>query len=1516
MSTRAESAATRPRSRRSIAHVPRSKMAGLDKENATADIGAVPPFENNAKRTIKDKKSRSKSLGPGGLDALQNTNGNRRKSTASAPLKSILKPTIPVSPVRNIPSFEETRRRTPARGASTSNADMDGVQNQEGLLIDFATPPQPAASASEETANPFDTFNATSAIREEMAATKERDDKERRERERQNILEKREARRKSMANRRVSFAPEATLHTWNVVEIPDDSTASSTSNSTRRASASNAQKQQEAPSPAKETPSSPSVDGESEFGFSPVREQDLQQMRERSASTGDEGNTEVSSSPFSGSSVGSEDTGAQSIVEDAEEDDHSSESDDGFDAESTAMSMDDETAQSSATVQSDASASSSSSARLNEALRQAAREAGTPALDEEDGEMSMEIAGDEITGAFQPWIKKGQTFEWEEASARLDQENLEPSKTAPTNNNPGSDDVNGDEDLSMDVTNAIGRILGKSPGRRQSVARRKSTVQEAAHDDQTMEITGMVGGIMQPDTAEAPDNDDDEEMTMEFTSAVGGLLGKESQGHGDNNVGQMASNLPIWDHQNDDNGNESDGDMDMEMTGAVGGILPSGLEAQDKSRAKMVMEMETESGQLGSSPFQENVRLSPAKSPARSPARSPSRSPAKSPLAYQVAAVASENGSPSLASVRSRRRSSGAGQSSTPGTPGSATRQRSPSKKPLTPSKQLTPQTKPTTPSKTPPSANVSFRSASPKKLFKPEIHQSAERQKSARHSIFAQDTSTGQSTPRIVLQPREARRSSGLGIDKEGLGSPRVVAILDKRQSLGEHTPQFVPQEQPRAGVRFEDPLKMQADEDRDREEEELREDGHLTQADATSNLRDMISNMSPKKSKISKVGSRKSLHVGAARGILGKRPIELDLEEEEAENSPKRLRGHNVSPVKSVRLPAPARDATARRSILSPVSRARSSSPLKGSSTPTMESKSAPKTATTPLKNGIDALHIASDPQQPELENEAPPQEPAADIEPIQLQDFLNMTNIHFMELTTTKRRHTTAPGSATKKLSRPSMDNLPKPGTITFDDCVAAGFCTVPMLELYQHSCRELKSYISEGRQVIRSIETETYADNPPLFREYVTAPPDIRVIMDNQFRNVKTHARLLSKATWYEWRMKLLEGLKEGLNRHKEDMKVDEELLSKREALLNRTVPPLAQRYASLEEEAGNLQQLVEEMESCDQDELRSARQKLSGVEDEIEIKKRELLQLEKEAQEKTESIETGTEMREEFMAQIQEAERVIEECRGWSARDITNLKASVHQIERQTGWSIAAASNTADSSTDPMLTMTYRGQLKLKFHPSAYYTKNSNNLEKTNLPLELKPIKQKGMTPIASLVLQSLQRHLSTIQQSKIAPKQLLHFISSSWDRTLGLENEARMLEFCGVTRLTLTQPKVASASLSLRARCTLLGNAAVSATPGRKGAAAKNNGAKRIDVDFTVRTRFASAEDNADIGTLDFDIDVLATKVYGFGAGNKSGLSGKEMQNILGKGLGQQGGETLGNGIWCKAVQTLTGSVF
>lgn len=52
----------------------RKSTSAMDKDNATVDLGAGPTLAENRKKA----KSRSKSIGPGGLDALKAGSGNRR----------------------------------------------------------------------------------------------------------------------------------------------------------------------------------------------------------------------------------------------------------------------------------------------------------------------------------------------------------------------------------------------------------------------------------------------------------------------------------------------------------------------------------------------------------------------------------------------------------------------------------------------------------------------------------------------------------------------------------------------------------------------------------------------------------------------------------------------------------------------------------------------------------------------------------------------------------------------------------------------------------------------------------------------------------------------------------------------------------------------------------------------------------------------------------------------------------------------------------------------------------------------------------------------------------------------------------------------------------------------------------------------------------------------------------------------------------------------------------------------
>ncbi|EAS29299.3 chromosome segregation protein [Coccidioides immitis RS] len=1532
---------SRPRSRRSIAPIPQTSIRnGSDKENLATDANAAKQQRTALQtKAAKDKKLRSKSLGPGGLDALKDGHGNRRKSTIPFPLKSILKPAIPVSPIQSIPSFEETRKRTPGRSPQR----LSSARGNNAPLIDFSTPPPVPVVGTESLPNPFDTFNPTPALnsgrvlqseQERQAAKREREARERHE-HKQAILEQRAARRKSMANRRVSFAPEATLHTWNVVELMDDSTTSSAStNSTRRASSLTTEYQAN-PS---ESPRSLEEENDDLEQFSPAKQQDfLQRSLRRNSGTphGEFDNVDnddaFSSSPFSGDSgVEGDDTGIASLAPENED----SLSDSYMDNENTAMSLDNATGRSMMSAHSDGS-TTDSSARLDRSLRLAAQIAGSNGIDRDDNEdFSMEYAKHEIAGAFKPWIKKGTNhseFDAEDLSSRLDQENVNPFRRS--SNYPqhhrgveeeeeedDDDDANYDE-TGMDLTKPIGGILSKphqqSPVGYESNMDRRTSGATTHLGEQTMEFTNVVGGIdrnLSPSRELSGDSDiaEDEEMTMEFTSVFGGVLKKHIAQHENSTVNKEQS--PQTEEQGDQSIYPDLTEMDMEMTGAVGGILPPIEEQTEPLEDETIgMEMTNAVGKIlpslrpskqgddsdpepASSPFQENIVPSPAK---------PS-----TPL--RITSVPFQDESPSLSHIHlkpKRSRSSGARSSTTPTKP--ISRQTTPVKRMPSPSKSKSPHvirsTTPATPTTTSPPHKGHL---SPKKVSKPDTQQPTLKP----GSIFQH----GQSTPKIVLQARR-RSPSGLGIDKEGLGSPRVADILDRRRSIGEDAQTFTPTIKPSRGVRFNDPHKLE-EEAKKEQQHEGQQNTAVTASpridrDTGLNIREMISSLTPKKNKLK---GRKSLHVGAAKGLLGKRPIELDMEDDDEDNATKRLRARESSPVKNIKLPAPPSKAETVGKVSRLSLRNSTESPAKANGT-TPKSQPHCNVADLSVRGNVNSQDLALDREVVDMH--ANPQ--STEFKPLQLSEFLKMTNIHFMELNTTKRRHTIAPDAEKRRITE--VDGQVTEN-ISLEDCVAAGFCTIPMLELYQHSCRELKSYISEGRQIIRSIEAETYAENPPLFQEYITAPPDIRLLMDNQFRNVKAHARLLSKSMWYEWRMKLLEGLKQGLDHHVEEMNRDSEALSKKEKLLDDVVPELVNKHARLQVDAHNLEKAVEEMKNCDQEELKQARERLRMIDLEIAQRKEDLNKAQSDLEKTSNIVKKGTEQKAKLLKDIQEAESILEECRGWSVNEVDSLKAVVRNLEKSSGWTIISVSSGSGTKYGPALSMRYSNELRLDFHPAAFTSQQSKDLAMT---LSYAPEATRGSitngpnpTPEIALVLHALRTRISHLTQS-VSPKAFLSDISQTWNTISSLRNEIHMLDYCGVTKLKTVEANPGEPAL-LKVRCILLGfrteirrkkrSASMPIVP------AGNRSKARIDVDFTIKPRptavkGADAEPSIDV---DVDIDVYGSKVYGFSNEDASDMSEEQIGEFLMQLIQRQDGRAkqFGRGLWRDAVKELEGKVF
>ena len=869
------------------------------------------------------------------------------------------------------------------------------------------------------------------------------------------------------------------------MELPDDATTSSeATNSTRRASTASAMPASPYPpigatqnvpeSPETTTPSG----GEVQSAASPANQREMHKKRRRRSSKIPPMNLnnaeDLSSSPIS--SISSDDSHqsfatAEGSVVDASD----SDSDRDLVAEDgtvTGVDNDDSTGHSAMSEGSIGESSTSSSGRLEEALRQATFQAGNQdVMLDPDGDISIEMADQEVTNAFKPWTKQAASSGPTAANqvSLLDRDDMDPFFY----NASAEDKANGsDDEMTMEMTQAMGGILpgqqaaqgsptrGRrkstaAPRRRASAGRRRSSGGSSAMADETMELTTAFGAIKQAPEAPAADTTgslrEDEDLSMELTTVIGPGI-KAQDGTRRQSVSSSANDdemditaplgrvlSPVTERTEPITDEET---MGMDITTAMGAILPDGLKTDDRHKAKLIMEEEADHGQLTRSPF-----------PTPEQTRAEEQRSLSTPTKPGTPSTMGGAGRLSIVRQSPQVRSS--------------PRRTTPAKKPATPSRQVTPQPeRPSTPNKTPLGKNVAMRKISPKRLFKSESKSPVAR--SSRTAVgkleFKNDEATGSSVPSIILTPKQ-RRLSGVGIDQAGIGSPKVAQLLDRRGSIGETASEFTPQKKS-GGVRFEDPRKLEQELDKERAEEHCRESGRgvlqmevdagQPDKDTTSSLKDMIKNLTPKKNKLR---GRKSLHVGAAKGLLGKRPIELD--EDEDDGSPKKYRGleGSTSPVKGIHLPAPpSKEETTGR--VTWASRASLAEVTGNVSTPTARSPTKDKVTTPRSQGRFRDVDVAKSPEKlpvtlnEQLAGAVPHKEENEDDDRIHLSDFLNMTSIRFMELTTTKRRHTIAPRKEASNADETLQMGVETGIGSHLADCVAAGACTIPMLELYQH------------------------------------------------------------------------------------------------------------------------------------------------------------------------------------------------------------------------------------------------------------------------------------------------------------------------------------------------------------------------------------------------------------------------------------------------------------------------------
>lgn len=1071
----------------------------------------------------------------------------------------------------------------------------------------------------------------------------------------------------------MSFAPEATLHTWDVVEYMRDATSSSAaSDATRRASlASQAQNPESDPVEPPSTPPEQVVEPELQVESSPANQRESHQKKNRRSSgippmNFNNPDDVYSSSPLSGNDA----SPGHRIAE--------SESDDDDDATANLG------------VTPDTEDSSQSSARLDAALRQAFEQAGTQKLDfDHDGEMTMEMADDDITASFKPWARRAVEAQEEKDTAQ--------------SSSPARSDA--DDDMSMDVTRAIGRIVeqpeaqssdveddtgmsmeltmplgsiqamaAKAPAnRRKSLKRRVSTVEpssgspakkpasrrtslrnrrkseEPAADDATMDLTMAIGAIKSNAPVEQQSDGEGSvamDETMDFTMAVGSIK-------------TAPSSAPIVEAQ------ESDADDDgftMEFTKVVG----SGIKRIEQPAATPEQPATVDYPvlpEVTKTPTPEKPAAAAVPSLAASKTPTPKKSPKESPE-HAASAAAQAQLDPLPAPVeRTPTKSPTAKMNLDPGTPEFVRQIPGNEVEPSpfvrrTPLSALRKETV-STPVKTPVSATKT------------------------RASVTT-PLSASKRTPISAIRRRESFVNAA---------DPVEAPILNKRRSsLGgvQFSPIAAPREEPtlRSTALLSDNFKL------------------LSTPRKTAPLLSPVKRgMTPKKSQ------------------------------------------------------TPQKQATPKQK------------------TPTPKKKT-PRKSLSPKKRVVFGA-------EPEEEEEPEVDEDVSEIERISLSEFLSLTKISFMDVSASKRRATVAP-SAFRDIDVDDKEE-------TLDRYVVAGACVVPEYELYSHACHEMKRYISSGREAVRQIEANVEEENPLLFSEYLAAPPDQRAVMDKQFLNARANARLDARGEWYSWRSTLLGTLKTSLLSTLEDFKHDDASLTNQERLLDVVLPPLVEKQDQLSTEQKQLQQRHDELNSCDREELEQTRENLVATDAELQRKRELLMQLQQELAHKEECIEAVKERKVECLAEIKAAERVREECRGWSTTEVRDLKgmlnpplhstlantvaAKVTALENAHGWSITSASSSS-------ITMTHLSDLELYFQPSSFATGSSGPNGSISLAYigDTAQPHPRPLTTSKRFFLQLIRAQLHCIPQSSTSIASILALVKNGWATALALAEGVRWLE--------------------------------------------------------------------------------------------------------------------------------------
>jgi kinetochore protein Spc7/SPC105 len=261
--------------------------------------------------------------------------------------------------------------------------------------------------------------------------------------------------------------------------------------------------------------------------------------------------------------------------------------------------------------------------------------------------------------------------------------------------------------------------------------------------------------------------------------------------------------------------------------------------------------------------------------------------------------------------------------------------------------------------------------------------------------------------------------------------------------------------------------------------------------------------------------------------------------------------------------------------------------------------------------------------------------------------------------------------------------------------------------------------------------------------------------------------------------------------------------------------------------------------------------------------------------------------------------IKGAEKIREECRGWSLQEVKALKgrslchqvsrsepmadphtAKVDVLENKYGWTITTCDGNAP-------TMSFHREIELTFDMGSFLpNRRSKALKARNSPVDvvyIGDLSEHNPSPYSvekQFFIQRIKMHLQGLRQGQVHVKDLLTSVGTSWCQARAVTEEIRLLNHVCFTEAMVTSERGLSVKSTL-----ILGRLAT-----------------KIHVVFDI----AMSADNASAA-----VEVQPTASVAYGERFNEGKMGEYLAARIGEKVTGDGMEKEAKGSWARAVKSL-----